>query len=545
MATSRNGGIERRPLQSVTHLDCPAVESGGDHALCGRRMPFSSVFACLVKRHGERNNDLIRSSSFGQANEGEIMSGIARSRGLLRASVVVFTAIWLAPIEVPLFSLLPCPARPAAAQDFPPEQVPGQDMPIQDPDDMPRPRGKAVRKRVRLPEKGAAKKADAKAKTKKDATTETKAADAGGLKFSQDIAPILVANCVGCHSGDRPGMPPRQAGPDDLREPREGDAQAQDLRRRQAGREPPGAEGQRRGGAADAPGGPEQACRTRRSPRSPSGSRRGRSSTPGSTPRRLWPPTRHPPSSCGRKSCQAAGRGTRQEDRGRRPGAMEAGQSQAQARDRARQAVHRVQQPAQRSGDQHRQGHGDAVRAPEEVLRHRRRRTGSKRSACMFSAPERLHRVRPNGGDPRRSTPRSRPAPSFRSPNLTSRPSTRPGARRKSRRPKRTGRNEAKRSEESGGPDRSLNGVLTEALGTGVVAAAAGTSPRWLGDGNRHLSWPRTVEPRSPYYQQLRQTAFANFDQGWRTRASEALGGADQITIADCTLRRLCLGGSR
>jgi hypothetical protein len=38
------------------------------------------------------------------------------------------------------------------------------------------------------------------------------------------------------------------------------------------------------------------------------------------------------------------------------------------------------------------------------------------------------------------------------------------------------------------------------------------------------------IESRSHYYTQLRQTAFANFDQGWKTRANEALGGGDQIT---------------
>ena len=32
-------------------------------------------------------------------------------------------------------------------------------------------------------------------------------ADAGGLKFSRDIAPILVANCAGCHkAGHRSGF---------------------------------------------------------------------------------------------------------------------------------------------------------------------------------------------------------------------------------------------------------------------------------------------------------------------------------------------------
>ena len=137
------------------------------------------------------------------------MSGIMRLPGLRRASVVLLTALWLAPIEIPLFPASPCPVRPAAAQDFPPQVPGGQDIPNQDPDDMdamPRPRLKAARKKARLPEKGAAKKADATAKTKKAAGTEAKLADSGQLRFSQDIAPIFVANCVGCHSGNGQGL---------------------------------------------------------------------------------------------------------------------------------------------------------------------------------------------------------------------------------------------------------------------------------------------------------------------------------------------------
>ena len=41
------------------------------------------------------------------------------------------------------------------------------------------------------------------------------------------------------------------------------------------------------------------------------------------------------------------------------------------------------------------------------------------------------------------------------------------------------------------------------------------------------------VEPRSPYYRQLRATAFQNFDQGWQTKATQALGGSDQLTAED------------
>jgi hypothetical protein len=81
---------------------------------------------------------------------------------------------------------------------------------------------------------------------------------------------------------------------------------------------------------------------------------------------------------------------------------------------------------------------------------------------------------------------------------------------------------------DSGGSDRTLAGILTEALGAAAVASS-GTPPRWLAQGlGSYLA--AQVEPRSQYYRQLRQTAFANFDQGWKTRANEALGGGDQIT---------------
>ena len=62
----------------------------------------------------------------------------------------------------------------------------------------------------------ARKKATDKSKTKKTDTTgksksaskkaEGAAADSGKLQFSKDIAPILVANCTGCHSGDGNGL---------------------------------------------------------------------------------------------------------------------------------------------------------------------------------------------------------------------------------------------------------------------------------------------------------------------------------------------------
>ncbi len=97
------------------------------------------------------------------------------------------------------------------------------------------------------------------------------------------------------------------------------------------------------------------------------------------------------------------------------------------------------------------------------------------------------------------------------------------GSKRKSR---------SKRGDDRGadsGNDRTLNGLLTEALATAAVASA-GSPPRWLalGIGSYMAS---KVEPRSFYYQSLRQTALASFEQGWVTRVNDALGGADSISV--------------
>ncbi len=81
-------------------------------------------------------------------------------------------------------------------------------MPLGD-DGMPLPanrrRLKAVRKKTTATEKS--KKADSSAGKDKSAAKKAAAPDASGkLRFSQDIAPILVANCTGCHSGDGNGL---------------------------------------------------------------------------------------------------------------------------------------------------------------------------------------------------------------------------------------------------------------------------------------------------------------------------------------------------
>jgi hypothetical protein len=88
-----------------------------------------------------------------------------------------------------------------------------------------------------------------------------------------------------------------------------------------------------------------------------------------------------------------------------------------------------------------------------------------------------------------------------------------------------------RRSDETpsgGSADRTLQGLLTESVASGAVASA-GKAPRWLAMGiGNYLA--AQVEPRSPYFHQLRQTAFANYQQGWPTKANEVLGDSDQLT---------------
>ena len=81
---------------------------------------------------------------------------------------------------------------------------------------------------------------------------------------------------------------------------------------------------------------------------------------------------------------------------------------------------------------------------------------------------------------------------------------------------------------DSAGSDRTLDGILTEALAKATLESA-GKPPRWLVEGIASFFASR-VEPRSQLYRQLRQTAFANFSQGWETRANNALGQTDQAT---------------
>jgi mono/diheme cytochrome c family protein len=77
--------------------------------------------------------------------------------------------------------------------------------------------------------------------------------------------------------------------------------------------------------------------------------------------------------------------------------------------------------------------------------------------------------------------------------------------------------------EEEGGPERSLVGLLAEQLGV-AATSQSGKPPRWLSQGlGAYLA--AQVEPRSTYARRLRAEVAGVYTQGWATKVQEALGG--------------------
>jgi hypothetical protein len=78
---------------------------------------------------------------------------------------------------------------------------------------------------------------------------------------------------------------------------------------------------------------------------------------------------------------------------------------------------------------------------------------------------------------------------------------------------------------------RTLHGLLADSLGEATVLSY-GKSPRWLAYGlGAYLG--ALAEPRSPYYRKLRQLAHQKYDQGWITRATDVLGETDQVSAEE------------
>ena len=78
--------------------------------------------------------------------------------------------------------------------------------------------------------------------------------------------------------------------------------------------------------------------------------------------------------------------------------------------------------------------------------------------------------------------------------------------------------------EPNDGPDRSLAGLLAEQLGSSA-AMAGGKSPRWLAYGLGAYLASRVDHSSSNYFRKLRETAAEKYRQGWDSKAIEALGG--------------------
>jgi len=88
----------------------------------------------------------------------------------------------------------------------------------------------------------------------------------------------------------------------------------------------------------------------------------------------------------------------------------------------------------------------------------------------------------------------------------------------------------SKRDDSGAGTSRSLAGVLTEQFAIGCLKQA-GDPPRWLTLG-MGAYFAAQVEPRNPYFKGLRKQALALCERGWKSLATDALGGqgsADDI----------------
>jgi mono/diheme cytochrome c family protein len=87
-------------------------------------------------------------------------------------------------------------------------------------------------------------------------------------------------------------------------------------------------------------------------------------------------------------------------------------------------------------------------------------------------------------------------------------------------------RGKKKADESAGGPERSLAGILTEQLVVGA-AAKAGKPPRWVSLGLGAFMASH-LEPGSPYYRGLRRETAESFRIGWQAKANGALGGEEK-----------------
>jgi hypothetical protein len=457
------------------------------------------------------------------------------------ARALLFAAASFATLALPLSDLLFSPVSALAHDESPGQDPYGQDNPVPIPDpflqppfdegDMPnRPyRSKASRKKARAAEKGGSKKTDSTGKSKKSAAGKT-AANANQMSFAKDIAPILVANCTQCHSGDRPGL---TKGKLDL-------STFDSLKK----------------GTPDhkvvTPGKPEESSLVLRikgeeTPQMPQG---GNSALAAAAISKIEQWVKGGAlldagidATKPLASYAASADEVRRADLAKLPAKERDKKIEAAGLERWRKANPKLK-PEIASGEHFvlfsnlpRDRAATTLRAMEVQYGHLKRILGPSATewaekVSLYALPSRkdfiefVRSVETRDLDPedQASARLTVEAPYVAVVDPTGGQPEEPAAGRRRVRPRRGDEFVA----EVGGSDRTLNGLFAEALGASVVAAS-GSPPRWLvmGIGSYLAS---QVEPRSVYYRQLRQTAFANFRQGWQNRANEALGGTDQIT---------------
>jgi mono/diheme cytochrome c family protein len=466
------------------------------------------------------------------------MSRILRSPALTR--MLLISAVGLAPIGLPLFTPSMCLANPLATQDYG-GQDPG-DMPninpfgqVPDDDVMPRRglRTKTAKKKAPATGKATTKKTGSTTKTKGTAAKSV-AADLGQLKFSQDIAPILVANCINCHSGEGVGVRRGKLDLSTFEMLKKGSQKRTDDQAIVIAGKPDDSHLVLRIKGEEEPRMPQNG-QNRMSDEAiakiSQWIKEGASLDEGLDPKKPI------------KSYAASTEQVVKNKTARMPVQERDKLAEMAGLERWKQANPKLKPVIERGehfimfsnlpGDRMKA----TIKAMETQYGHLKRLLGSpltdwveKVSIYAFSSRKdfiefvRTVEGREAEADIQSSAKFSIPQPYLAVVDPAGGNKDEPATGKRKGRSKRGEAREA----ESGGADRTLVGLLTEALGTNVVASN-GTAPRWLAQGlGTYLG--SQIEPRSPYYRHLRQTAFAEFGNGWRTRAGEALGATDRIT---------------
>jgi len=422
------------------------------------------------------------------------------------------------------------------------DQDPGQMpdlMPFgQDPGDdgtMPR-RGsrlKSARKKARSTEKGAAKKADAGTKNK-STVGQRKAEGTGELLFSQDIAPILVANCVRCHSGEGAGL-------------RRGKLDLSTFEKMQKGTPED---------KVIIAGKPEEShlvlrIKGEETPRMPQGGNNNVLAAEAISKIEQWiklgakPDSRVDPKAA-MESYAASPVQSRKRQVAKLPVAERDKNVEAEGRKRWKQANPKLNPDITTGERDHfmifsnlaKEKANATLKALEIQYGHLKRLLGTaatdwpeKLSVYIFANKKdfiefvRSVETRELDADEVTTAKLMVPQPYVAVLDPTGGKKEEPAPRRKGR-----GKRGEGRDSESPVSDRTLIGLLAESVDSAVVTAA-GNPPRWLSKGIG--SYLAAQVERSAYYNQLRQAALANFDQGWMTKANEALGGAEQIAGGD------------